>query len=212
MTNLRTIRAGLLTALVLAPAVANAAVIFDNFGAGNHYISCCAWIIGDQEGWVQGDGFVVPGTGNYRLDQIELAASLYSGPNMLDVTLYDTVNGLPGTALETFHFTDVMGPYTSYPNPLLVSPSILHPLLAAQSQYWLIASVPDPTSVALWAWNDVSDWGPRAQSHYGSPFWGSDYWRGASRVTASQVPEPTTLLLLGSGLTALMLYRRRRTP
>lgn len=194
-------------ALALAPATARATIIFDNFGVGDTYTTHTGWTIGTESAFSQGDAFVVSGSSDFFLDQIELAVGLVSGPNQLDVALYNDVGGEPGALLESFHFTDAMGSFGSL-NPPLLAVSTLRPLLEAGAQYWLIASVPSTVTWAAWNQNSVGDTGPHACCS--APFDVSDTTAGAFRVEASPVPEPGTLLLLGAGLGGLAARPRRQ--
>ena len=88
----------------------------------------------------------------YSLDRIELAAALIDGDNELNVALMTDVGGKPGSALESFSFTDQMGSFGS-DNPLLEGTSVLHPVLLPGTPYWLAVSAP---SSALAVWNQAS--------------------------------------------------------
>jgi hypothetical protein len=197
--------------LFLAPAAADATVVFDNFGPADAYDAQAGWTVGFEDIWfTQADAFSVTATGAYRLDRIELAMRLVSGANQLTVALHRSVGGLPGPTLESFSFVGMMGP-DDLPAPPLGASSVLRPVLQGGQQYWLVVSAPDPTTWASWHYNTIGHTGPHAMSTLGEPFSVSDLGTGAFRITAApDVPEPGSLFLAGSGLLLLLPLRRRR--
>jgi hypothetical protein len=181
---------------------AQADVIFNNFGPNNGYNTGSGYIIGTSITWVQGDAFTPTGN-SFTLDRIELALGHGVGPNEIDVSLRTDAGGLPGAVLESFHFSN-MGPLGQN-NPPVVGDSTLHPFLAQNTQYWLIASAPDVTFIG-WGFNSTNDRGPHAQSFNGGPFnVESQGTRGAFRTTGTPaIPEPGGLVLFGVGMAALL--------
>jgi hypothetical protein len=158
--------------------------------------------------WDQGHAFTPVGT-DYFLYTIKLAVGLVVGPNELDIWLMTDLGGKPGAIIESFNFSNAMGYFGDY-NPPLVANSLLHPLLSANTQYWLIASTPGPDEWAGWNFNSENVTGPHA--------WRTDLgaWNvyydpmAAFSITGTPVPEPTTMILLGSGLIGLAGYGRKK--
>jgi len=203
----------MLSILFLALPQAEATIIYNTFGPGDTFNSP-GWTISNQSdttpNFDQGDAFIPDAS--YRLDTIELAFSLVRGTNTLDVWLMSDSGGKPGAIIETFQFINQM---SSIPLRGIISgTSTLHPLLEANTQYWLIASVPVSGTLAPW-WMSPSGEGLHADREDLGP-WSvfntsrSDLEKqGAFRINGTPVPEPSTILLLGAGLAGVGILRRR---
>jgi hypothetical protein len=183
-------------------------VIFSNFGPGDAYelfgysLAAGHPELGDVD---QGDIFLSLaeriGFGRgFQLERIELAIGLVSGPNELDVWLMSSIEpGVPGEIIETFHLSGKMASaFTSAPP--LVAQSVLRPILTADTEYWLIASVTGPNAEAIWHINLISNLGahacrmvppPSSPSSCTPDFgeWGIlTLERGAFRIVGTPVP------------------------
>ena len=138
-------------------AVAQASVIYSNIQPGDTFGPGVAIGVVPFVGAFNyaGEGFT-PGQ-NYMFDSLEMAVSLSSGPNVLDVYLMGTVGGLPSGILESFTLNDELSnnPATG----MVTIDSLSHPLLEAGMEYWIVAAG-GPTTTAFWAQNVHNIMGP----------------------------------------------------
>jgi hypothetical protein len=199
---------------------ARADVIYSNLGPGESYVQDQGWTeSGPNAGTVrQAIAFTAGGT-DTSFDGARLALSLAFGANEIDLRLYDTLNGHPGTVLETIHASGQMPPLGMFGSGHLVTfSSSLHPLLQAGGTYWLLPFASGDTSAA-WNENTQGGNGPFASSDQVEPM----SWvvfpnvnQGAFEVngTPSPAPEPSGVTLAGVGLAGLLgfAWRKCRKP
>ncbi len=203
----------ILIATLTTGTVANSSVIYSTFGPGDSY-NGSAWLVGSspEEGPIQ-QQLAAPFTPafNATLDSIRFAAKHIlredtgPNPNQLTVILEKSVAGLPSdVAIESFNFTGL-----SDTSAIYTANSSLHPLLAADTQYWVVLTANNLLESAL-GWNQNLE-GITGFAYRQSSF--PDWVLFASNTPAfdvngtptgtAAVPEPMTMLLLGSGLLGL---------
>jgi hypothetical protein len=188
---------------------ARADIIFNNFGPGDSYQHFSGQSVGGFFHQDAGDRFAPVGN-NYTLDRVTLALSV-GGPYGADILFMTSVNGLPGSVIESWHVPPTPPFVGSL--PLTVLDSVLHPLLREDVAYYIVASVPvGQTSSGIWFNNSVGDHGPLAiRQRGGSWFVINDaLGRGALRVEGEPVPEPSTVALVALGGLILAGWRRWR--
>jgi len=216
------LRAFIVLALVLAGLqVRNslAVSVYDNFGAGDTYDTGAGWAVTGPSS-ILGSGFnyeaamrFVPNE-KYSFVSADLAVSLDSGTNSLDVTLAADNSGAPGAAIETFQLNNDMGTF-GVANAPLEADSVTHPILDSGVTYWLVASATGDTYAI---WNDsLSDTsGGSGNAGTGWSFQSGNPTAAFSITGAAltPVPEPGSIALFGTGMLAAIgfhLARKRRS-
>ena len=152
--------------LLLSLAGPSAAqVVFDTFDVGDFYDTGAYTIPYYQAGippWfdtIDADMAMAftadTGGGTSTLAQIDLALSLQSGDNEVDITLTTDIGGFPGIVMETWHLSGALpSPAGLYP-PTTVT-SVLEPTLTDGQTYWVVLSASGPTdSDVFWYHNTV---------------------------------------------------------
>jgi len=198
-----------------APSVAEADVLFTNFGAGLTYDINLGNPVGnafDGNDWAEANTFTPSFSGSFQSLLIALSCA-FTCPDAVSVSL-TADNGIqPGTVLESFSVAGgSLGPIGVYNAPLLLN-SVLRPQLFAGTQYWVAVSAPLTDSVS-WNLNNTGDVSGQASSTDDGATWFSPSGNtpGALEVDATVVPEPGSFaLLVGVGLLVSLIHRRRRS-
>ncbi len=211
----------LVASVSVAPARADI-IVFDNFGSGDSYNVNAGSTLGAIAGHPDVASRFSIGAVTGYLSRVDVAISIVQAspstpsPNLNDIDIFvmTDASGLPGAALEMFHFVDAMGSFGSLNSPL-DAVSTLRPVLEAGQQYWIAAIVPNPSlTLASWNLNSIGDTGTGATRNNEGNWFVTSNGGGATnafRVSVEPVPEPSAIWLFGVvALTVLRsLFRSR---
>lgn len=196
--------------IISIPAAAD--TIYNNFNTGETYDCCAGWnasgpggpngqVTNAQEFTAYGSAFVT---------RIDLAVSLLQGNGDGTAALYTVDgNGLPGTLLGSWGFTA----HQNFGDCCAVETINVNsgPLLTQGTDYFMVLSAPD-ANVDVWNDNTTNARGLILVSRDNGNTWegGGGNLLSAFSIDGTGVPEPGTLVMLGSGIVAAAASLRRK--
>lgn len=187
-------------------------ILFDNFGPGDAYDTSVGWTIGTDNDWQVGAGFVMSAGGDHLLNSVTASIRHIAGSNMVTLSVYDTIDGVPGSLLETSSATD-LPPHDGTDAPPTVFDFSGTTALMDGATYWVIASTDGPGGSWLaWNWNPDHTLGLHGQRQGDGPWQVFNFEQSVMRVQGSLIPAPGVLAMLGVGMIGLGGRSRRKSP
>jgi hypothetical protein len=195
-----------------APSVAEAGIVFTNFGPALSYDINSGNPVGnafDGNDYAEADSFVPSFTNPLQSLRIALSCA-FSCPDLFGVSLNADAGDQPGLVLESFVVAGgALGPIGTNNPPVLLL-SVLHPSLVMGTRYWVAVDA-GLTDTVAWNLNTTGDVSDQAISSDNGASWFSPSGNtpGALEVTAT--PEPGSFGLFGGALALSLLLQRRRS-
>ena len=210
--SLCTILIGVWLVLFIASDARADTVVFSNFGPGMTFNTNTGITIDG------GNLFrvTIPAVAFTPSESVTFSSALVAighsdGPNILQVLLMTSGGGLPANVIESFTLTD-LPEFAS--GEIVVINSALRPVLTSGIQYWLVAVPTDPDTLMAWNFslNDFSTPSVFSIGNITGPWFPLSplQARPVFQINGEPVPEPATLLMLGSGLAAVGAAVRKR--
>jgi hypothetical protein len=205
----------MLAVVLCVPTLTRAGtVIYSNLGPGGAFDPFNPWCVTGTGGGCGPSTLrmvAAPFTPNasYQLMQVDMALQRYTGTNQVLVSIQSDSGGLPsGISLASWSFSNL--PAYTGANCCQLQSGLFQsgPLLAAGATYWLVVA-PGAADTGA-GWMHSSTGGPNPLDFYEGVWHSTTGPSVAFDAIGAEVPEPSSLLLLGGGLLYLRRIARRR--
>jgi len=164
--------------------------------------SMSAWSLGGSNVYTQAAQFTAAYSA--KVTQVDLVLSWVWQSDAIVYLMTDS-GGKPGTVLEQYSITGI-----GKTDRLFSAVSLTHPLLTAGTKYWLAATDSNGSSGRLaWYWSSSTT--GTMDVKFGSAAWQATVTQTlpAFDVMGTEIPEPLSLGMIGSGLAMLVVAGRR---
>jgi PEP-CTERM motif-containing protein len=199
-------------ALGVATLPAMAGTAFSDLGNPPNYDCCVGWTVGGANspvGLIEDANQFTAGVSG-MVNQIDLGLGLVVGSNSATIQLWTSVNNLPGTMLGSVNVTGLPN-FGSTSTQLVTGLGNFGSITAGQQYFVVVLAASD----AWEAWNLntqgangllLQNSGNGWNQFFGSQLGAFDVLTGGG----GSVPEPASLMLLGSGFLAVASRLRRK--
>ena len=206
----------LLALLALGAGQVQAGYIFNTFSPGDVHSSEGGYLVSGKSSSFNVDaheGFSFTAGSTEALKRVEVSFFRAGGSTAFNLGLYaDDGLGHKGALIESFNGLQLGSSH------IVSVDSALNPVLAAGTQYWLVATPGDANTAIAWYANDIGVTSTLYQSFDGGVGYLAGQKTTVFRLTGepllpepSATPGPGGLALLVSGLpVGLLAWRRRR--
>jgi hypothetical protein len=157
--------------------------------------------------------FAANGSGLQAVSQIDLAIAKVSGPNTFYASLWTNVGGTPGTQVANAFWNNLStNILLSTCCDLVTIGGISGVTLAGGQQYYLILGPVNINDASL-NFFDLNSTGASGTVLYmtAGGAWTVDSSHTLGAFDVLSTPEPSSILLLGTGLSALFFMRRKQS-